>query len=118
MFSCSPIKDTPTEIVSKGKSTFKIFKNKSAVDKAVIQGFVYSSFDGEFMKYANITIDKELKIGVQTNEFGFFKCEVDPGIYMVECFYVGYKTEISEKIKVEEGDLVNIVFEIGIDMVH
>ena len=48
-----------------------------------------------------------------TDQEGFYKYEVNPGIYSVECFYIGHITEQTKEIKIQSGQRVIIIFELG-----
>jgi hypothetical protein len=102
----------------KGKITVKIFKDNSLKNKSILEGFVYSRHDGMFIEFANISIDKELKIGTTSNKDGFFQSEINAGTYSIECSSVGHTTEKLKEIKVENGQRLLIIFELGTVMTN
>ena len=118
LFSCSPIKQTAYELKIKGKTTIKVFDDISLKSKSIVQGFVYSRFDSCFLDHANITVDRQAKIGVVSDSSGFFDREIDPGFYTIECDYVGHVAEKTRRIEIKSGQRLMIIFELGTDLIY
>lgn len=57
-----------------------------------VSGWVKDS-DGNPLPFATLLV-KNTAIGVTSNSEGFYTITLDPGIYMIECRYVGYSTSM------------------------
>lgn len=62
-------------------------------EKYTLSGYVKDARNGEDMIGVSIFIN-ELKIGVQTNVYGFYSITAPAGKYKVSISYIGYKTQI------------------------
>ena len=118
ILSCSVEKINSSGIKIKSNYSIKIYNDISLTDKASVQGFVYSKYEKCFLEYANITIDKKDKIGVQSSKDGFFKCDINPGEYKIECFYVGTPAIETKPFKINKGQRAIIIFELGVDLIY
>jgi hypothetical protein len=118
IFSCSTIRENSNGLSIKEKITVQKFPDRSLGEKSIIEGIVYSRMDSVFLEYANITIDRKSRIGTTSNQKGYFEKEIDPGNYLVECFYIGHNLAKTKEIKVQRGNRIFIIFELGTDIIY
>jgi hypothetical protein len=87
--------------------TFFIFGNNCfAQEKYTISGYVRDAKNGEEMIGVSIYV-KELKIGVQTNVYGFYSLTIPRGTFEMSLSYVGYLTTL-KKIELNGNKNLNI----------
>jgi len=115
--SCSPVRQTASGLKIKGLTTVKVFKDKSLKDKSIVQGYVYSRLDSCFLDHANILIDREAKVGVVSDSNGFFNYSINPGLYTIECDFIGHVKE-KRQIEIKKGQRVLIIFELGTNLIY
>jgi hypothetical protein len=70
-----------------------IFTKSYSQEKVTFSGYVKDARNGEDMIGVSIFIN-DLKIGVQTNVYGFYSITAPTGKYKVSVSYIGYKTQI------------------------
>jgi hypothetical protein len=70
-----------------------IFTKSYSQEKVTLSGYVKDARNGEDMIGVSIFIN-DLKIGVQTNVYGFYSITAPTGKYKVSVSYIGYKTQI------------------------
>jgi len=88
------------------------------MNTAVIQGIVYSRLDSTMLEHTNIIIDKKLRIGATTDENGYFKKVVEPGLYSIRCNHIGHSDLNTKKLQVRKGDRNFLIFELGADLIY
>lgn len=76
-----------------------------AQKKVTLSGYMRDAQSGEALIAATVYV-KELEIGAQTNNYGFFSVTVPPGSYTVIFSYVGYATR-SETLQLIESRSYN-----------
>lgn len=69
-----------------------IFSKSYSQEKVTLSGYVKDARNGEDMIGVSIFIN-DLKIGVQTNVYGFYSITAPTGKYKVSVSYIGYKTQ-------------------------
>ena len=69
-----------------------IFTKSYSQEKVTLSGYVKDARNGEDMIGVSIFIN-DLKIGVQTNVYGFYSITAPTGKYKVSVSYIGYKTQ-------------------------
>ena len=86
--------------------------------KYTIAGYIKDSMNGETLMQATVYIE-ELKIGVATNEFGYYALSMPAGKYTAKVSYLGYNTfykkinlEADYSMNVELSPFVNVAKEV------
>ena len=69
-----------------------MFHSASAQRRHVVSGYVSDSVTGERLGHATI-IDPDARIGVESNEYGFYSLRLPAGKTSVICSFVGFKTD-------------------------
>lgn len=72
--------------------------------KVTLSGYVKEASSGEALIAATIYI-KELEIGTETNNYGFYSISVLPGKYTVIYSYIGFGTHTEELSMIESREL-------------
>ena len=85
--------NTPSKIFFLGLIFLLLPLLTLAQKKVTLSGYVKDSESGETIIGATLFI-KELKIGAQTNSYGFYSVSVPPGSYTVTISYVGFLTRV------------------------
>ena len=76
---------------------FAFSKTASAQQRYTISGYLRDATSGEALMFANI-YPEGLKIGVTTNEYGFFSLTLPEGKYNIVFSYIGFQTVKNEII--------------------
>ena len=76
---------------------FGFSKTTSAQQRFTISGYLRDDTSGEALMFANI-YPEGLKIGVTTNEYGFFSLTLPEGKYNIVFSYIGFQTVKNEII--------------------
>ena len=79
-----------------------------AQTNVTFSGYIRDSKNGEEMIGVNVMV-KELKIGVQTNVYGFYSLTIPSGKYNLSISYIGY-TSIKKELLIDKNQ--NLNFEI------
>lgn len=66
-------------------------RNGDADKNVTTSGFVIDSITGERLIGAAVYFP-ELSMGTTTNEYGYYSISIPPGIYDINCSYIGYST--------------------------
>ena len=73
--------------------------NIKAEVKSTLSGYIRDSQSGEVLISATVYVE-ELKLGITSNQYGFYSLTIPDGDYSVQFRYVGFKTRI-ENISLE-----------------
>ena len=86
--------------------------NKNLNEKVVLHGYVYSLVDSIPLKGANVWIN-ETKIGVATDENGYFKIETEPRECIIKFSFVGHNEESSKEIILYSNEVILLTARLG-----
>ncbi|WP_348051221.1 TonB-dependent receptor [Mucilaginibacter sp.] len=75
--------------------------------KLTISGTVKDSLTGEALIGATIKMEQAGKVGVVTNNYGYYSLSVDAGNYTLYASYIGYQT-VPVKVSVSKNTRLNI----------
>jgi len=78
----------------------------NAQEKYTLNGIITEKSSNETLIGVTVVIP-ELKIGVTTNEYGFYSITLPEGFYTVKISYIGYQ-EVSKKIDLNKNQKLNI----------
>ncbi|MDF5689387.1 TonB-dependent receptor [Aquirufa aurantiipilula] len=76
---------------------FSLFYSTLYAQKATLSGYIKDSSNGEGLIGANVYV-KELKVGNQSNTYGFYSLTLAPGEYTLVFSYTGYE-RVERKIQ-------------------
>ncbi len=79
---------------------FLVLLDNQAQNKVTLNGTIRDKASGEEIIGATIRIAELSKIGISTNEYGFFSLTLEPGNYTFTTSYIGYEDYI-EKINLQ-----------------
>jgi len=83
-----------------------------AQDEGTITGTVFDANTGEPLPGANVLVPGT-DYGTAANASGSYTLEVEPGTYTVQASFVGYQSSTEEGIQVEEGQTVQLSFQLS-----
>jgi len=84
-------------------TTFFSYGQKATISGKILDG----EFDNEPLAYASVVL-KNTTTGINTDDHGSFSLSVDPGSYLVEISYLGYKpVQVPIELKVNQKFSIN-----------
>lgn len=84
-----------------------LIANPSGAEKGIsVSGYVKDAKTGEMLIGATVFV-RELKVGIVTNQYGFYSLNIMQGSYTLDFSYVGYKTQ-TLTIELKEKKTLNI----------
>ena len=88
---------------------FLVLLDNQAQNKVTLNGTIRDKASGEEIIGATIRIAELSKIGISTNEYGFFSLTLEPGNYTFITSYIGYDDYI-EKINIPIEEYFQMIF--------